>query len=1084
MQNGGKSTDLQLSPANRLTALLKIQPGESRLVGSLALLYFVLALSFVFIQSMAFGLFVAEFGPNYLPFSYISVAIFATALAVVYLKLGERLPFSRLLTLNLAFLACTSFLIWLGLLSPLSHYVAFLLPLWFQILLNLSNLAIWPLAGRLMDIQQGKRLFGLVGAGMWLANIIGGFFIPALVRRIGTVNLLLLAVFSILAALYLLRRLLAANQHRLDSASPATVQATPARQTARWRPDSYILAIFGYTILWWMAFYFVDNIFYNRLGAQFPDADQLTAFMGVLLSVTGLLAFVTTTFLTSRIISRFGLRFGLLGMPLLVTVGTGLLAASGSLAAPALMVFGLSVSVKLVNVALGFSLSQSANAIVYQSLSERIRPRVQTTAEGIVQPIAIGSAGLLLLGLTAGLGFDYIGLSIFLLALCLAWILAILLLSRGYIPALTQTINRRRLGETPLEVNDPTMLALLREHLADPQPGAVLYSIARLELFDLDGLLAALPALARHPAAEVRREAYTRLERYPVQEALPLLLQQLEMEGDPAALEAGLLALAAVSADRAPALLSSFLDSGSPQAVRGALAGLLKYHDSPSALLAFEHMLHSESDSERMLAAQVLGRVSLPTSDEQAFLQLLEDPSPAVRREALRSAARLPRPGLLKALLAACDSPHTSRLAVTALVAAGSQALPEIAAAFSDPTASGLRRTSLAQVLGEFGSQTSVDILLPCLSAPDPILRTQVLQSLSQCAFRSNNPSEIKGLVETEVRSIAWTCAALRDLDFQDSVQPLAAALTQHLVQARLRLLLLLSFILDSRSILAAHETLASGSPSRAGYAVEIVETQLPAGLNRLVSPVLDLSSPPGILIRLAAVAPQPQQPPELRLQSLISGSFSAGFTPWLRACAIYTAVGLQLHACREALNACLADPHPLLSETARWALTRLSPTPSLGEAVMLSTVEKVLILKSVSMFTQTPDEVLADVAALLVEVDASPGQTIIALGEQGDSLYVIMDGKVRVHHDERLLSYLGEREVFGEMALLDPEPRMASVTAVEATRLLRLDQAAFYQLVYERPEVSIGIIHVLTARLRSLTRDTAPATSSAAEQG
>lgn len=142
----------------------------------------------------------------------------------------------------------------------------------------------------------------------------------------------------------------------------------------------------------------------------------------------------------------------------------------------------------------------------------------------------------------------------------------------------------------------------------------------------------------------------------------------------------------------------------------------------------------------------------------------------------------------------------------------------------------------------------------------------------------------------------------------------------------------------------------------------------------------------------------------------------------------------------------------------------------------MLSTVEKVLILKSVGMFSQTPDDVLADVAGLLVEVDASPSQPLITLGEQGDSLYVIVDGRVQVHDGDRLLSYLGPREVFGEMALLDPEPRMASVTAIEPTRLFRLDQSAFYQLISERPEVSIGILRVLSSRLRDLTRRTAVA--------
>ena len=138
----------------------------------------------------------------------------------------------------------------------------------------------------------------------------------------------------------------------------------------------------------------------------------------------------------------------------------------------------------------------------------------------------------------------------------------------------------------------------------------------------------------------------------------------------------------------------------------------------------------------------------------------------------------------------------------------------------------------------------------------------------------------------------------------------------------------------------------------------------------------------------------------------------------------------------------------------------------------MLSTVEKVLILKTVSIFNQTPDHVLADVADLLEEVDASENETIFSKGDPGDSLYVIVDGKVRVHDGERLLNYLGERDVFGELALLDPEPRSATVTAIEATRLFRLDQMPFYELMEERPEIAAGIIRILTGRLRNRESD------------
>jgi len=69
-------------------------------------------------------------------------------------------------------------------------------------------------------------------------------------------------------------------------------------------------------------------------------------------------------------------------------------------------------------------------------------------------------------------------------------------------------------------------------------------------------------------------------------------------------------------------------------------------------------------------------------------------------------------------------------------------------------------------------------------------------------------------------------------------------------------------------------------------------------------------------------------------------------------------------------------------------------------------------------------------------------------------------------------LNYLGERDVFGEMAILDPAPRVASITATKETRLLRLNQEPLYELMSERTEVAQGIIRVLSRHLRDRVQD------------
>ena len=89
----------------------------------------------------------------------------------------------------------------------------------------------------------------------------------------------------------------------------------------------------------------------------------------------------------------------------------------------------------------------------------------------------------------------------------------------------------------------------------------------------------------------------------------------------------------------------------------------------------------------------------------------------------------------------------------------------------------------------------------------------------------------------------------------------------------------------------------------------------------------------------------------------------------------------------------------------------------------MLSTVEKVLFLKSIDLFSQIPGEDLAAIALISSEESRDQSDEIFAEGESGDALYLVIDGKVRVHKSDRVIAELGERECFGEMAILDAAP-------------------------------------------------------------
>ncbi len=137
----------------------------------------------------------------------------------------------------------------------------------------------------------------------------------------------------------------------------------------------------------------------------------------------------------------------------------------------------------------------------------------------------------------------------------------------------------------------------------------------------------------------------------------------------------------------------------------------------------------------------------------------------------------------------------------------------------------------------------------------------------------------------------------------------------------------------------------------------------------------------------------------------------------------------------------------------------------------MISTVEKVLFLKSIDLFSQIPGEDLARVAQIAEEIEFEAKETVITEGELGDSMYLIVAGRVQVAKGARVVVELGERESVGEMAILDSEPRSATVRTLTPVRALKIEREDFYELLNEKLEIAQGIIKVLTRRLRATTQ-------------
>jgi CRP-like cAMP-binding protein len=113
--------------------------------------------------------------------------------------------------------------------------------------------------------------------------------------------------------------------------------------------------------------------------------------------------------------------------------------------------------------------------------------------------------------------------------------------------------------------------------------------------------------------------------------------------------------------------------------------------------------------------------------------------------------------------------------------------------------------------------------------------------------------------------------------------------------------------------------------------------------------------------------------------------------------------------------------------------------------------------------------------AAEIYGRDFPPGAVVFEEGDPGSRMYVIQAGAVRilkrVGTRELTLAHLGPGEAFGEMALLEGQPRSATAVVEAPSRILEIDEAAFADLMRRNGEIALRLLRRLSARLREANR-------------
>ncbi len=1016
---------------NGLLRFLDVQPEEKGLAGRLFAFSFLIGTARFFVLTPSLALFLERFDAADLGLVYILLAIPLILVSTVYIRLGRVLGLRSLIIANFGFVAVLTVVIRF-VLNLDAAWPALLPSAWFFIVFTLTSTAFGAAANRVLDIRQGKRLIPLATTGEVVAFFMGGVLTPWIVAAIGTANLLFLSAGAAVLSGLMFLQLTRTYAHRFTPALRENRRRPADAPTINWS-SAYLRLMVGYFAISALVFVLVDNAFNDVAERRYADTAELAAFFGTYSAIAAIANLVFKSYVSGRVVGRFGVTGVLVGFPLAIAIGAVLVATGGFLIPALGLIFWFTTMTRLLNKVF-LSAQYATFPTLYQPLGNK-GPAVHTTLEGVVEAGAMGLAGLLLIGGHALFDISALELSFLLIGVCAGWIWVAAALGREYTNVLGQALERRRIGPASLSMTDATSLDLVMREIESPYPENCLYALDLLAESQPDSLEKILIGMLDHPSDDIRLEVLRRIEKHRFAEAFPSV-RALAEHPDASSLVRG-------AASRVRWVLS---DDDLAEGVRafshpdvdvriGTMVGMLR-SGSVEGIVYSGHCLldnlRSTDVDERVFAANVIGEAGLPSFYKQS-MELLQDQDPRAQRAIIRNAPKIGHPDLWPAIVDALANPGLAAAASEALVTAGDVAVPSLAGALqSDRTLPG-SRLAILRILGLIRSEAATAELLPALEAKDPDQRHAALMGLGNRGFRAEDSDVpwLKSLLKQEGDNAAYRFASIANFARNPAARLLKDSLMNEIAGIRHRIFLMLSFIYADSDVTTAWDNYASGDRDKRAYALERIENVVSGDLKAMVFPVIEDIPDDERLDRLSVLHEVRLLGEAARTKQIQSWK-EYGITEWTAHCA--------RHITKES-----------------------GPEGPNGEDLVRQTIR----LKSVDIFAQVPEHVLSGIVPKLRRVDLGENECVFSKGDIGDCLYIVLSGRVRMHEGSRTIAEVGQDRVFGEMTVLQSAPRTASATTSAPTSLLLFDQDTLYQLISEQVELAQSLIRIIIDRLR-----------------
>ena len=1000
---------------------------------------------------------------KYLPLMFLAVAIVLSIVIEIYSRLSKNKDLSTIVSGTGIIFIATLFAIQ----KNLEGWVIPFLYVWKDVIDAIIITQFWLIASQVFDPRQAKRLFGLLGAGGALAAIIIGSSIKQFVSIFGSENLLF-ATMSFLLVVILMANLIRPYRNINEQKNSNSKKDSQKDEKKSFSPYLKSLAIIiGLAAV---ASRVVDYQFKITAVAAFPEQDDLVNFFGQYYAVTGIATMVIQLFITSRLLSRFGILVAILVLPTLFMTG-----AIGFLMSPVLAAVYIS---KFSDQVFRFTLHNASIQLLWIPVKNTIKNRLKPVIEGSIRASLEGVSGILIfLSITVfNVPIHYLSISIVLIAIY--WINKSFTLKKLYVKELQSAIEKRELNfeELTLDIQDEAMVKTINEALKNNDESQQILALEMIKDIPLTPWKDSLNDLLNNGEMTVKKEilsiSFDDENIITNQTIIDLInnVPDLETESIEIAGKRRLRKALPIIMDR--------IDSVNKEK-QIIFAAAIRNIDPDSSNKEKELLLDAFNTNDENICSLAIRQMKndkeiLP---DDKLAEYLNQESSMIRDAALSVAESRASTSLLPHIIQCLSDPRCAIPARSALQAYDDNVVVELL--IKHVQRQNVEKSLIIGVIRtikNYPTKNSIDLLLSAISPKVPPIQSEAVDSLIHIARElplDENQIIItkKELIKTS-RYAYEKIIALSQIN-EDEENQLLRYLLQNEVRKLIPVIMKLGILDKPETPIETYiQYVLNNETDKLPYVLEFFENIFSKEERRIVNSLID------------------NIPIEEKCE--VAKNHFDDLTTNINQFLGYYIGTIQELKVALTLDYAFRNNNQEILEKANWnefpdsfiikdIITRhaknnpdsLNRWPindyllDSNQLTMYSTLEKAMILKSVDLFASIPSQELIRVAQIAEEEEYQPGTSLCKEGDFGDCMYIIANGKVKVHKGDRTLVELEKGAFVGDMALLDQEPRSADLTISAETTLLKISQDAFYELMSSNFEIMNGILKIISSRLR-----------------